>query len=894
MSWFRRLRNTIAAKNVSDVFDEETRFHLERRIEDNIRFGMSESDAVREAKKRLGNLTLARELAADADTLRWLGDFFRDIRYAFRSLRRKPGFAAIVMLTLGLGVGLNTTMFAFADTLIFRPLDVRKPEELVRIFSTTKDIPLGTVSYPDYMEFRDKLTTVKDVAAYQSMALPLSRRRDNPRDMGSAVRVSGNYFSLIGVPPMLGRGLRAEDDRQGAAPVVVIGYDLWTRFFDSRTDAVGQELYIVGQPFTVVGVMRRDGVSLDALAAPADVYVPLASLQGLIPPAATPASNDRSAGWLTVVGRLQPGATAEGASSEITTLAGALDRAQPDTAAHHSAVALPDLAARRAQNPARQQVAALLLGLAGLVLLASSANVANLLLSHASARTEDIAVRLALGASRIRLLRLLFAESFVLAVGGGLCGLALAYVGTRYLTVLVESILSAYDLRPVFAAHFDRRVMLFLVLASFATIVVFGLIPALRMTSINMVTSLRGIRTTGGSRWRLTTRGALISAQVAVSVIVLGVAALSLQQFVDVRRADPGFQTDHVLLLTFDPTAVGHTPQQASQFYKLLLEQTRTLPGVRAAGLTQDVPLILGARTASISVDGASSSDITPRPIRSFVVDPGYWPAMRTPLIRGRAFADSDTATTPPVVVINETMSRLYWPNRDPIGRTVRVGGADGRVAQVIGIAKDGKYGSISEQPQPAIFLPFSQQPNAAIAMTLLVRTVGDPVQLAGPIRAAARSVEPNMPAFNVRALGDVYQAVALGQQALVTQIVVAIGLLGTILTVIGLYGVISYLTSLRRREIGVRLVLGATGRNISILVMKQAAQLGGVGMLIGLVLMYLLTPAFAVAFSFDAHAIALLAAVTLGLALTAGAASLIPARRAAHVDPVVTLRAEQ
>ncbi len=479
MGWARRLRNTIFGSNLSAAFDEEMRFHLDQRIDDYMKDGMSRDQATRAASRRLGNVAIAREQTLDADTVRWLADCGQDVRHAARALRSNPGFAAVAILTLGLGVGLNTAMFIFADAIIFRPPDLPKPAELVRIFSSTKDVPFGTLSYPDYLDFRNRATTLAGVAAYNSVTLPVSRHRDEVRQVVGAALVSGNYFSVLGVEPSPGRGFRDTDDRVGSGAVAVISHALWERLFQSNPAAIGQEVTIANQSFTVIGVAAQRSAT-DLITVHPDVYVPIAMVHAVVSSRPAGVLGDRSATWLTVVGRLAPGVTSPAAGAEIASLARSLEQAYPATNHQRSANAMQEMAARGVLNPARQRAAALFLGIAGLVLLIACANVANLLLSHAAGRTREIAVRLALGASRSNVAQLVIRRGLtVVAVGSGI-GLAATLAGGRLVAPLLFRT-SPYD--PLILGPVLALVLLVSLLAT--------LIPTVRATRVDPAFALR-------------------------------------------------------------------------------------------------------------------------------------------------------------------------------------------------------------------------------------------------------------------------------------------------------------------------------------------------------------------------------------------------------------------
>lgn len=891
-----RIRSLVGKTRTDQDLTDEIEMHLQMHIDDNLRAGMTPEEARRQAIIALGGIDQTKEQYRDRRGIPILETLMQDFHYAARTMRKNPAFSAAAVMTLGLAIGANTAIFSFADALAFRPPDVPRPGEIVRIFSGTKDVPFGRVSYPDYLDFRSRNTTLSGLVAYDTEGVAMSRTRDETAALLGTLVVSGNYFSALGVEPTLGRGFRDDDDRVGATAVVVISHSLWERVFRSDPAVIGQQIIVAKRDFTVIGVAPAGFASTELLEIQPDLYVPIGMVNAVASTFPASLRENRSERWLVTLGRLKSGTTASAASAEMTTLARSLEQTYPDTNRQRTAVALPEVAAREKINQGNQQLGGLLLAIVGLVLLIACANVANLMLSHAAGRTKEIAVRLALGASRGRLIRQLLTESVLLASSGGVCGLLLAYGSARYLSIVGESIMSNMDMRLGLEFRLDERVLLFTLVTSLATSVVFGLAPALRSTRVDLVSALKTSAKSGSRRHRwLTTRGALIGSQVALSVVVLAVAGLSIRHFIDIRRADPGFQTDHVLLLSLDPGAAGYDAGGTRQFYDRILTQTKATAGVKAVGLAQSIPLsgINTGRTTSIIVDGYDMPrDQESLSIRSNVVDGGYWSAMRIPIMRGRAFDERDTTTSPRVVLVNETMARRYWPTRDAVGGTVRLESRSGLQLQVVGIAKDGKYLDIAEQQQPAIFMPFSQQ-NGQSWMTMVVLGTEDAASLAAPIRSELKLLDASIPAFNIRTLDSVYEARTIVPQRLISQIMVSVGLLGLVLATVGLYGVVAYLTTLRTREIGIRMALGADRRNVLLMVLRQAAGMVGAGLAVGLVLAFFLTPAFASAFNFVPRDATILAEVSLVLIAAALTASLIPARRAAMVSPTVALRDE-
>ncbi len=815
----------------------------------------------------------------------------QDVRYALRSLRGSPGLVAATILTLGLAIGGNTAMFSFADATAFRPPDVPRPGEVVRVFSTSKEAPFGRHSFPDYVDFRDRTTTLSGVVAHTTALAAMAKNRgDIPRLLG-AWGVTGNFFSLLEVRPALGRGFVAEDDVPGAKPVAVISDSLWRRHFDADPAVVGTRVLLGRSEFTIVGVSPQTFGGTDLFFHP-DVYIPLVMIREIESTIAEDVFRNRSNRALTVLGRLKPGVDIDAANAELIALARALEQTYPESNRGRSVHVLSEVSARGKIDPGGYQGAALALVIFGLVLLIACANVANLMLSRAMGRTREIALRLAIGASRGRLIRQLLTESLLLALAGGLLGIAIAHAGIRFMSRALAASFAMTDMPIAMDARVDTRVLLFTLAASVATGILFGLTPALKASRLNLVPALTTVTSTGTRRRWFSQRYALVASEIALAIVVLTIAGVSIRGFVDKQREDPGFRTDHVLLMSFHPGLANYTEDESRRFYKDLIDRTKTVPGVAAAGLAQIVPLGFNGAASSVVVDGYDMPEGQSRlSIPSNIVDEGYWRVMRTPVVRGRVFDERDTSSSPGVVVVNETMARRYWPNQDPLGRIVRLRDRSGPAMQVIGIVKDGKYLNLGEPPQPFLFLPASQRFRAA--MTMVVLSTGDPTALAAPIRAELQSLGSTVPLFDVRTYDDLFQSRALLFSRLTTQIFTSLGLLAMILAAVGLYSVIAYLTALRTREIGIRTAVGADAHRIRLLIARQAVPMIAPGLVAGLALAYLVTPFFAVPFDFAPQNPAILAGVSTLFAGVAFVAALIPAHRASRIDPLLALRYE-
>ena len=814
-----------------------------------------------------------------------------DIRDAIRSLQRSPGFALATLLTLALTIGANTAMFSFGDATAFRPPDVPRAREIVRVFSVTKEAPNGQHSVPDYIDYRDRTKTLAGVVAYSSMLAAMSRTRDEIPQLFGAWAVSGNFFSALEVEPGTGRLFVASDDKPGAQPVTVISHSLWRRHFNGDPTVLGKPIIFGQREFLIVGIAPETFAGTDLFFHP-DLYVPMSMIREIQSNSAADVLTNRSNRWLNILGRLRRDADVDAANAEMLALARALEQTYPETNEGRTVEVLPEVAARGRLDTIGYQGAAVAILIVGLVLLIACANVANLMLSRAAGRTREFAVRLAIGASRGRLVRQLLTESLVLATAGAVLGIVIAHAGIQFLSSALAASFAMTDMPIFIDARLDTRVLLFTLAASTATGLLFGLTPALQSARLNLVPALKTLVTVDRRRRRFTQRHVLVACEITLAIVVLTVAGMSIRGFVNKRSSDPGFRTDHVLLMSVNPGLVGYSEQDTRQFYKEAIERVKSLPGVTSAGVAEFVPLAFSRGSSFLHIDGYHGPDGQSRvSVGRNVVDDGYWRVLRTPLVRGRVFDERDTNSSPGVMVINETMARRYWPNQDPIGKTVHLRDRNGPVMQVVGIVKDGKYNFLGEPQQPFMFLPASQRFRSM--MTIVVLAAGDPTALAAPIRAELKDIGSDVPLFDVRTYDDLFQSRALLFSRLTTQVFTWLGFLALILAAVGIYSVIAYLTTLRTREIGIRTAVGADRRSILLLVSKQSLPMIAPGLLAGTALAYFATSVLAVPFDLAPHDTVTLAAVVMVFTVIALAAALIPARRAARVDPSVALRYE-
>jgi predicted permease len=814
----------------------------------------------------------------------------KDLKYGARMLVRSPAFSLIAVLSLALGIGANTAIFSLVSTLLFSPFPVEAPADLVSIFTTDQrnpgNLPMSHLNFKDY---RDQNETFHGVAAFTFGQMNLNVNQSAEQVLAQVV--SGNYFDVLGLRPALGRTFQPhEDQKPGAYPVAVLSHGLWERRFGSDRSGVGREISLNRQPFTIVGVAPKGFTGTFVFGAP-DLWVPM-----MMHDVAQPGFDwyeTRRGLFLFVFGRLKPGVTIAEAQANLKTIAGRLESSYPNDNRGRSIATLPLLDARVNPNGQNQvaQISALLMTIVGLVLLIACANIANLLLARAAGRRREIAVRLALGAGRGRLIRQLLTESVLLALVGGALGLLVAFWTLDLLRSLdtlpiPQNVLNQLGLDP--------RVLLFTLGLSIVTGLLFGFAPAIQSTRTDVVPVLKnelvpsaGSARRGALRW-LNLRTGLVVSQVALSLIALVAAGLFVRSLRETQSIDPGFETGGVLMANFNLGREGYTPERGLQFHRQLLDRLSALPGVRSAAVAQDPPFG-GGLARSVFLEGATSErDRTLVQVNA--VSPDYFATLGIAVERGRGFTTADTAGAPLVVVINRTMADRFWASQDPIGKRFKFFG-DQDYTTVVGVARDAKYNGLVEQPQPFIYQPMRQAYNPAASV--LVRGRGDASGLATAVRAEITALDRNLSLTGVQTLADQVD-LALSPQRVTVGLLTAFGALALLLAAIGLYGVASYGVAQRTREIGVRMALGARQRDVVALVVRQGMLLVASGLATGLALALLLAPAIRSLLvgiaPFDPVTFAGTAAL---LALVAGVATYLPARRAARIDPLIALRYE-
>lgn len=882
-----RLRALFRRNTVEDELDDELGFHLEKERKKYVAAGLKPEEADRRARVALGGLDQVKEECRDMRGVNVVENLIQDLRYAARTLPRSATFTTIAILSLALGIGATSAVFSIADALLLRPLSVPRPNEVVTLISSAPGVRIGGqsgISYPDYADLRDQNRSFNGLIAFTYLRMGVVEKPNDLPTLKQAMAVSGNYFRDFEVEPALGRSFSAEEDRvPGRNAVAVLSYRAWEEDFASDPKIIGRNLRMNDVEFTIIGVAPQSYIGSDPFLHP-HIYIPIMMLPRVASWGES-AIRQRNLRRFTVKGRLKPGTSMATAAAEMATLGNRLAGAYPDTNMNRGFVVRTEFQARAAQWPQNVALSAMLLGISILVLMAACANVASLLLGRAGARSREIAVRLAIGAGQRRLVQQLLTESSILALAGGAFGLLLANLGVRYLSNVVSF---STDLPQYLSFRLDHRVLVFSFVATITSAMVFGLAPAIRSVRAGMVPSLKA-GDTGGSAGRTWGRSALVAGQVGVTLILLCGEALFIRTFQSTAFASPGFRTDHLVMMSFDPTFVRYTPEKTSEFYRALVERARLLPGVNHAALSQMTPTEFVPPSASVLPEGAQSlPGEESHSAYTYTVSDQYFETIGTPVVRGRGFRATDTSTSPRVAVINEVFASSYWPNTDPIGKRFRLGGRSGPWIQVIGVAKTTWYAFVGEDRTAFFYLPLAQNPQAG--MTLIVETTAaDASGSVGPLRKLVESIDPRQPVFNVRTMREYYQRQSLQTLRLVVQLVGTMGLLGLSLSLIGLYGLMAYSVGRRTREIGIRMAIGAGRLDILRMVLRQGLTLAFIGMGFGLVGSLGLVEVIRAVFTrlqerglFDPWTFIF---VPLALLAVTMLASYIPARRAAGID---------
>jgi predicted permease len=824
-----------------------------------------------------------------------MSTLLQDLKYGARLLTKAPGFTVIAALSLALGIGANTTIFTLINAVLLNPLPVEDPSQLVSVWTTDERNQGGQLGFlqlspANYKDLRDKNEVFSGLAAHQGVPLNVAVNGGEPQQVFGEI-ATGNYFSLLGARPVIGRTFSPDEDKNpGERLVAVLGYGEWQKRFGGDPSVVGRTMTINGQSFAIIGVMPKGFKGTNAIGAPA-LWVPYmtypVTTNGFFLELIRP--DGRRGLVFNVTGRLKPGVSVQQAEANLKTIARQLAQEYPNENGGRGVTLVP--LAQATVNPGFRNnlvmAGGLLMTIVGLVLLIACANVANLLLARAAVRQKEIAVRLSLGASRRRLIMQLLTEGTLLALIGGIAGLLLAYWAQGVLWSFRPPFLQAdaVDLHP------DLRVLLFTIGVSIVTGIVFGLAPAVQASRPDLVVELK--EKTGapsGSNRLFSLRNLLVAAQIALSLIALIGAGLFLRSLQHAQRINPGFDAEHLAVMSFDLGAQGYTEERGRQFEQRVLERAASVPGVQAAAVGSTVPLFQGGFARTVFLEGQDTSDRRAgKLVQISVVSARYLETLGIPLMRGRALSNLDQPNTPISVVINETMAKRFWPEQDAIGKRFKFFGQQ-NFNQVVGIANDSKYNFIGEEPTPFIYQATTQvyQPQ----WSLFVKAAR-PDAVLGTVRGEVQQLDRNLPLTGVFTLTEIFDQSLWAPRMGASLLAVFAGL-SLILAVIGIYGVMAYSVNQRRRELGIRMALGASQSDVLRLVVRQGLRLTTIGVIVGLAASFAASRLIAtMLFDVSPTDVVTFVTVPMMLALAALMASYIPARRATRIDPMVALRDE-
>jgi macrolide transport system ATP-binding/permease protein len=908
----RRARYLGRRSQFDTELDAEIQFHMETRAEELQRDGVPQAEARARARREFGPRARMREDTRAAWQFQWLEDLWRDLSYAARAFAKSPGFTSVAVLSLAIGVGANCVMFSIVEAALLRQPRVPRPSEVVAVISTALDSNAPAVSYPDYADVRDHSKSFEGIAAFTGLTAGFAPRAGMQPRVKEGKLVSGNFFEVLRIGPEIGRAFLREEDGTPGRDVVILSHPCWERDFGSDPSVLGKQARINGIDFIIIGVLpaRFSDVDEDLDEARPDFYLPLHVAPRMWND--TNGLKNRGQRTLTLLGRLRPGVPIAQARAEVTTIARTLETQYPDTNRNRS---MTVQTVRQYRGSGGGNIAAgMVMTLAGAVLLVACANVAGLLTSRAPARARELAMRLAIGAGRPRLIRQLLTESMLLAVAGGVVGVGIGYIPIA----IARQIQFPSNPPQSIPIELNGTVLLFSMAIALLSVILFGLMPAFQATHTDLTTVMKGdsgfTKHRGLLRRLLRGRNFLVAGQVAISLLLLTVSSLLYvgvyKNLLD-RFQNPGFEVDHLMGMDFDASAIHYKDAEANQFFTQLAERLRSTDGVKSA--TFQFQGIVPIRPDGSGNASANAKDV---PTSAVWTDEGFFDTMGIAILQGRHFQKSDLGHAPAVVVVNQVLARHYWPDRDAIGQQLRLADGKGQFVEVVGVAKIDDYMAFGSPPMDIVFIPFSSVPPKRDVI-LIARSAKDPSGLAEPVRKTLRDLDPDQAlpeAFTYQNTFGVFASLL----RLGTHTISAMGVLGLALALVGLCGLLMFEVDSRTREIGIRMALGAGQGSVVLMVLRQGIALAVCGIAAGVALNYgvvrLLmaifglggnnsnspaTPAPNSGTNIELHAGTDtfghygFYALVLAVFVVTIVASYFPARRASRVDPNVALRCE-
>jgi predicted permease len=879
---WRRLRALVRREEMEHELDEEMRYHLEREIEQNLRGGMSEREARSAALRAFGGVEQAKEECREARGVRFIEELWQDLRFGGRMLLKKPGFTLVAVLTLALGIGANTAIFSVVNALILNPPHIAEAERVAAIWRTTKDKRTeGYVSYLELQDWRTRNQSFEAMAGYKSNGFILLNEEQAERVDG--MRVTANFLSLVRIQPLKGRDFQVEEEKRGAQPVVIVSHQFWQNHLGGSEAALGQQLTLNGRQFTIIGILPP-GFEFPLSGKGIELLTTIAGEGGNL--------DERGAQVLRAVGRLKPGVTLAQAQAELTGIAASLEQQYPQYNRNTTSYLVP--VDEQIVGVEVRRALWVLLGAVGFLLLIACTNVTNLLLVRASVRQKELALRVALGAGAWRIARHLLTESLMLALLSGVAGLLIAVWGLSAIKYYGAEQLPRLD-----EVQIDARVLGFTLLVSVLTAMLFSLLPVLKAArpDVNDILKAGAKTATSGGSLRLW-RDLLVVAEVALGLVLLIGAGLMMRSFSSLMNVNPGFDPKNVLTGRISLTRASYeNTEERVRYVNQTLERLRALPGVESAAFVAPMPFSGGNVGGDFQIEGRPKPEPGQEPganVRSVTAE--YFQSIKIPLRQGRYFTEQDKRGGVGAAIINETLAARYFPNEDPIGKYISDIGAnqnegDPERWEIVGVVGDIHHSSLTKAATPELYLPFQQ--NSWSWGNFFVRTTNDPAALTRSFTETIRSGDKSVPVANVQPLTEAISE-TVAQARFYTLLFTLFGATGLLLTLTGIYGVISYTVAQQTQEIGIRMALGAQGRDVLKLIIGQGLVLASIGIGIGLVAALGVTRLMqSLLFNVSATDPLTYACVAAALALVALAACYFPARRAAKVDPLVALRYE-